>query len=258
VFKYFLLQNYFSINNFIYVLLSALFMPEEIQKPPLNLEARFAELCELIGLKNPQYVFGIIRKFHTRPGRYHHNLALVRRGLEEFSAARRLAKDPKAVEIALFFKDLIFEHYLSDNKPRSAKIALHHLRGYGVERDTAYYIHDLVLTADPAYRYSDDPGRSPQTIDQKIVSDIDSSVLGLPPAEYDEYERNIRKEYLSAVHKEVSEDQYMMYRIIFLQRFLGKHPVYLTRFFRKKYEKQAKKNIEGRLAELRKQLNDED
>jgi len=233
-------------------------MPKKIQKLPLNLEARFAELCRSIGHKNPKPVFEVIRKFHTRPGRYHHNLDLIRRGLEEFSAARHLAEDPEAVEIALFFKDLIFEHYLHDSKPRSARIALHHLVGYGVKRNTAYYIFNLVLLADPGYRYSNDPSRSPQTIDQMIVADIDASVLGLPPKEYKEYERNIRREYLAEVHKELSEDEYAIHRTIFLQRFLGEHPIYLTEFFRKKYEKQAKENIAGRLAELKEQLNGED
>ncbi|MBW2981335.1 hypothetical protein KY343_00515 [Candidatus Woesearchaeota archaeon] len=231
---------------------------EPLRETLFSLEERFTELCRGIGHTNPKYVFDFIQKLHTRPGRYHHNLELLRRSLNEFYEAVHLAENPAAVEVALFFKDLIFEHYLNDNKQRSARYALHYLKGMGVERDLAYYVFDLVFVADPNNRYSGDRKHRPCTIDQKIVADIDSSALGLSPEAYAQYEDNIKREYFANANSRISERDFQTQRIIFLQGFLDVPNIFLTEFFRKKYEKQAQENVTGKVTELKEQLGYED
>lgn len=219
-----------------------------------SLEERFTDLCTSLGHTNPKFVFDKIYKFHTRNTRYHHNLELIRRNLEEFSTARHLSLYPISTELSLFFKDLIFEHYMHDNKPRSAQFAFNHLKGFGVKKEIAYYIYDIIVAVDPKHRYLDDPRFSPISIDQTLVADIDTSPLGLPPEEYDLYESNIKKEYMSGVHRKISEEHYVVSRLCYLRDFLANPKIFLTDFFRIKYKKQARENIERRVRELMIQL----
>jgi len=86
----------------------------------------------------------------------------------------------------------------------------------------------------------------PDGIDAKVLIDVDLSILGRSPDVFDEYERKIRKEYLW-----IPEYQFRKRRGAILHTFLDRDPVYLTDFFRKKYESKARENLQRSIEALR-------
>ncbi len=82
--------------------------------------------------------------------------------------------------------------------------------------------------------------------DVQLLIDIDLSILGQSEERFDEYERQVRKEY-----EWVPEDQFVAGRSAILKSFLDRSNIYSTQFFRNKYEMQARTNIARSLARLR-------
>ncbi|MBI2124237.1 hypothetical protein HYT92_00440 [Candidatus Pacearchaeota archaeon] len=72
--------------------------------------------------------------------------------------------------------------------------------------------------------------------------DIDLAALGKPEKEFDEYGKDIREEY-----GWVSEEQFGHGRSAMLKSFLKRQSVYLTDFFKERYESNAIKNLERAL-----------
>jgi len=99
-------------------------------------------------------------------------------------------------------------------------------------------VHDLILVSKHNVL--------PNTIDEKVFTDIDLSILGRLQPEFDEYETNIRKEYAW-----VPEEQFKEGRKAILQMFLDRNAIYSTDFFREKYETQARDNLQRSIKELK-------
>ena len=87
---------------------------------------------------------------------------------------------------------------------------------------------------------------APTDPDVQLLVDIDLSILGQPEDKFDEYEWQVRKEY-----EWVPENQFVAGRSEILRSFLDRLAIYSTRFFRNKYEAQARANIATSLARLR-------
>ena len=87
---------------------------------------------------------------------------------------------------------------------------------------------------------------TPKGIDARVLVDVDLSVFGKSLGEFDEYERNIRREY-----SWVPEDQFKQGRSAILQMFLDRDSVYVTDFFRRKYESRARVNLQRSIDKLK-------
>lgn len=87
---------------------------------------------------------------------------------------------------------------------------------------------------------------APQSGAEKVLVDIDLSILGQPEAVFDEYERNIRKEY-----EMVPDDQFRAGRAKVLESFLDRPTIYSTECFQQRYEERARANLVRSLAKLR-------
>jgi len=72
----------------------------------------------------------------------------------------------------------------------------------------------------------------------RLIADIDLSIFGQSEKKFDEYERQIRKEY-----EWISEDDFVVGRSAILKSFLDRPKIYLTQILRTKYEVQARRNI---------------
>jgi predicted metal-dependent HD superfamily phosphohydrolase len=78
----------------------------------------------------------------------------------------------------------------------------------------------------------------PTEPDAHLLVDIDLSILGRPPREFDAYEAKIRQEYAW-----VSDDAFRQGRRAILELFLGRRSIYQTAFFREQFEAQARENL---------------
>lgn len=186
---------------------------------------------------NPGAPYQALCACYSGPDRFYHNLRHLADCLEEFDAAKHLAKNPTAVELALVFHDAIYDSRASDNEERSAEMAIKMLSAAGAAPALCAEVSRLTLaTRHVAASVTDDAA---------LVVDIDLSILGQPGSRFVEYEQGIRQEY-SWVPPEV----FAVKRAEILRRFLERERIYATDFFARKYEQPARKNLAASLKKL--------
>jgi predicted metal-dependent HD superfamily phosphohydrolase len=175
---------------------------------------------------------------YSEPHRAYHNLRHIDDCLRLFDDVQRLALRPIELEMALWFHDVVYSPRAKDNEERSAEWA----RGVCRRARFAPEFEAGVATLILATRH-DAP---PSTPDAGLVVDIDLSVLGRPPAEFDAYEAAIREEF-----RWVPDLLFRPGRAKVLQSFLARPAIYTSDFFRDRYERQARANLERSLSRLR-------
>jgi predicted metal-dependent HD superfamily phosphohydrolase len=158
--------------------------------------------------------------------------------LQQFDIACSLAAHPVEVEAALWFHDAIYDPRSSENEARSAQWAQGALRDAGVALDIAQRVADLVLVT----RHD----TCSVGADACVLVDIDLSILGRAPAEFDIYECQIREEYAW-----VPELTFRQRRADILQSFLARTVIYETLLFQSRYEAQARQNLAHSITRLR-------
>jgi predicted metal-dependent HD superfamily phosphohydrolase len=181
--------------------------------------------------------FGTLAAAYAEPARAYHNANHIQDCLTELDRTRAQADQPDEVEAALWFHDAIYVPGASDNEDRSARLAHAVLSTAGVPPARAQRIAEFIL----ATRHV----TIPEDRDARYLCDIDLSILGRTPAEFEEYERQIRSEY-----GWVPEPAYRGGRSELLAGFLRRQSIFQTQTFRRRYEAQARRNLERKLAEL--------
>jgi predicted metal-dependent HD superfamily phosphohydrolase len=152
---------------------------------------------------------------------------------------RHLARQPVAVELALWFHDAVYDPKAGDNEERSAALAQQCLADAGASEPLADAVAKLVM-ATKAHEIDADA-------DAGLMVDVDLSILGKSEKRFSEYEQQIREEYAW-----VPQPVFASKRVEILQRFLVRPKLFTTEWFRKKYEQQARHNLESSIKKLRK------
>ena len=174
---------------------------------------------------------------YSEAHRAYHTLDHLRDCLAQFDAARLFAAHPDEVETGLWFHDAIYDTRSADNEERSARWAQEALRDAGAPEEVAVRVSDLVL----ATRHKVIPSGT----DAGLLIDVDLSILGRAPEEFEKYERQIRQEY-----EWVPAPAYRQARANILQGFLEREFIYQTEFFRERYESQARENLKRSIRQL--------
>lgn len=184
--------------------------------------------------------FLTLTTYYAEPHRKYHTLKHIDDCIKKFNLFRNLAEDPIAVKLALFFHDAVYDPRRGDNESRSADLAKHvmgHLhREYLVPR-----VEPLILVT----RHKDPP----QTRDEKLIVDIDLSILGANEEEFDRYETAIRQEFLAFI----TPAEFHQGRLDFLKRFLERaetQGIFHTDQFRSLYATQAINNMKRSIDRL--------
>jgi predicted metal-dependent HD superfamily phosphohydrolase len=137
---------------------------------------------------------------------------------------------PDHMEFALWYHDLVMKQKSRVDEERSAQAAQAVCRHALLPEEFAENVKSLILATKHA--------KVPSGADEKLITDIDLSIFGKSPAEFDEYVARVRKEY-----SYVPEDEFWNRRASILQKFLDRPAIYSTDFFNKKYEAQAQSNL---------------
>jgi predicted metal-dependent HD superfamily phosphohydrolase len=203
--------------------------------PELERWSRFWGRLEADG--NPEPVYRLLSDLYAEPQRAYHTLRHLTHCLDELDDARHLAEHPNDVEMALWFHDAIYDPTAKDNEERSAELARRITTDARLPEAFGKRVTDLIL----ATQHQELPERA----DARLLVDIDLAILGRPRGEFDEYEANIRKEYLF-----VSWPEYRPARSAVLRSFLDRPAIYSTDCFRQKYERRARANLERSLDNL--------
>ncbi|KQT11129.1 HD domain-containing protein [Ramlibacter sp. Leaf400] len=172
------------------------------------------------------------------PQRHYHTLQHLRECLAHFEAASMLARRPAEVELAIWFHDAVYDPRREDNEQRSADWARDSVLAAGCDAQVADRVHALVLATRGHVAEGDDP-------DTRLLLDIDLAILGAAPARFDDYERQVRREYAH-----VDDAQWGAGRARVLRGFLGRPRIFATDAFRDALEARARDNLARSLAAL--------
>ena len=200
------------------------------------MEARWRAFWARSGAKgNSLPPFRDLAGRYAEPHRLYHTFAHIGLCLKEYDAVRPEARQPDAVEMAIWYHDAVYDPRAADNEERSARLALDvaESAGLAIGSRTAELIRASTHRSVP-----DDP-------DTRLFADIDLSILGQPGEVFDEYERGVRKEYAW-----VPEAAFRAGRSGILRSFLARPSIYGTGGFRARYENAARSNLERSLRSL--------
>ncbi len=175
----------------------------------------------------------------SEPHRHYHTLRHLGECLAQFDQVRALAQRPAEIELALWFHDAFYDPARTDNEARSADWARASVLQAGLPPDAAARVHALVM----ATRH----GAVPEDADAQLLVDVDLAILGADAQRFDEYERQVRAEY---VH--VPEERFREGRRRILSGFVARPRIYSTQHFYRALEERARENLRraiGRLGE---------
>ncbi|HEX8913014.1 MAG TPA: hypothetical protein VF796_11690 [Humisphaera sp.] len=174
---------------------------------------------------------------YAEPHRAYHDRTHLAECLALLDEARAACADPRAVEVAIWFHDAVYDPRATDNEPASADLADRQLAALGEPAAWVARVHQLIL--DTAHR------DEPASADGALLVDIDLAILGADAARFDAYDRAIRAEYAH-----VPEPAYRAGRSAVLRRFLDRRPIYRTPPMADRFEAAARRNLAAAIARL--------
>ncbi len=202
------------------------------------METKYIQLCSRLNLAgNIKNEYSLLVKQYSEPGRFYHNINHIKMCLDEFENVSHLSDHPDIIEFAIWYHDIIYDVSGSDNEEQSARVAIDIFQNNSIKPAMINSLRELIL----ATKHN----AAPDSIDQKIIIDIDLSILGQDKHIFNEYDRAIRKEY-SHVPVEVYNDA----RCKILKTFLDRTTIYSLPYFIDKYEIQARNNLKNAIISL--------
>lgn len=214
---------------------------QRVPKPArtgVNLSERWTTDWQDLGTPPPAVTLrDALLQRYAEPHRAYHTARHLEECFTQLERSRDLAEHSGEVAIAVWFHDAVYDTHASDNEIRSAALAVDAVARAGGGRELADRVGQLVL----ATRHDAEPAPG----DATLLVDIDLAILGAIEARFDEYERQIRLEYVW-----VPEQVYRARRAEILRGFLARPRIYGTARFRGWYEAPARANLERSIARL--------
>jgi predicted metal-dependent HD superfamily phosphohydrolase len=183
-------------------------------------------------------VYAELETRYAAPYRHFHNLAHIRECVRRVDEVAPLLVDPDAVELALWFHDVVYDVGTCTNERRSAEMFL--TLSSGARFRFRYRVCGLIM----ATRHA----RSVDGNDRRFIVDIDLAGFGAP---WDEFMRN--GACLRAESAALSDEQYHAGQLAFLQRLQRRDRLFATDYFRDRYEAVARENLRRVLEQLAQQ-----
>ncbi|WP_061299136.1 HD domain-containing protein [Herbidospora cretacea] len=164
----------------------------------------------------------------AEPHRRYHTTTHLNAVLAAIDVIQVHARDPRAVRLAAWFHDAVYDGRPGVDEDRSAQLAQSRL--IALDLPVALEVARLVrVTATHAYEEDD--------LDAAVLCDADLAVLGQDPDTYDAYAAAIRQEY-----RHVPDPLFRVGRAAVLRRLLD-GPLYGTETARDLWERQARQNL---------------
>ena len=183
---------------------------------PLHFASRWQLLIDSLSisssLANPAWLDLCGR--YNENGRFYHNLTHIEQMLDVVDSLSALVRDETAVQLAVWFHDIIYDPRANDNEAQSAAYAANVLHQWQYPQIEKVEWLILATKGDGTPMY--DP-------DFAVLLDADLAVLGASPAKYDRYANAIRQEYAF-----VPDEAYRNGRSAVLRQFLDRPRIYQT------------------------------
>lgn len=169
--------------------------------------------------------------------RQYHTIDHLEAIIVDLTEVKDKIEDWDTTLLAVFYHDIIYKASSSTNEGDSAKLAMQKLSEIGYPAEKIAKCANLIL-ATKLHELSEDN-------DTNYLIDTDLAILGRGQYEYQKYTEQIREEY--SIYPDF---MYNNGRKKALQHFLQMDAIYKTEYFSKKYEKQARLNINNELEAL--------
>jgi predicted metal-dependent HD superfamily phosphohydrolase len=198
-----------------------------------------ARLSELGRAGDAQQTAAELVARYREPHRAYHNLDHIGDCLEKLELARPMLRkdEADAVELALWWHDVVYDPKAGDNEERSAALFRDAAASHRLPRPLAEKVERLILLTK-----THAPGPDPA---EQAMIDIDLSILGAPPSRFAAYDEGIQREYAH-----VPEDVWRERRARVLGGFLARPRLFATALFHDRFDAQARENLSRALAQL--------
>jgi predicted metal-dependent HD superfamily phosphohydrolase len=193
-----------------------------------ELEGRFAAVVTRLGGAFASAAFARLIAAWSEPQRRYHSVAHLRDCLRELDASE--SSDRDLVELALWYHDAIYKPGASDNEERSAEMLLTDCTELGIAAPLAARAAELVRSTTHAL--------CAQTDAERLLLDIDLSILGSDALRFMAYEYGVEEEY-----RFIPTREFRIARRRFLASLLGRPYLFHTARFRARYEKRAREQL---------------
>lgn len=205
-----------------------------------NVSRRWTTAVSAVGANQEKLdtSWSFIQALYNWPVRAYHNLDHIQDCLNVLDDSP-FPKSP-SLEIALILHDAVYVPGQKDNEENSALFANFLLQDLLLEVD-----FEIVRTIQELIRATAHNNEILSGL-EAFICDIDLSILGRSPEEYEKYSQKIRLEY-----KQYTDKEYNAGRTLFLEKMLNDEIFHLP-VFREKYSKQATINMGRELTLLRK------
>jgi predicted metal-dependent HD superfamily phosphohydrolase len=174
---------------------------------------------------------------YTESHRRYHSAGHIAHCLQQFDAASGLLDDANAVELAVWYHDVVYDIGAIDNEARSAEMFLRHASGQ-LSEDMSATVHELIMVTMHLCSL-------PATSDQSYLVDIDLSSFGLPRERFLRDSVNVREEF-----PHIPDAEFYTKQKKFLLELLGRKHFFFTEFFRNRHEVAACENISAYVQKL--------
>lgn len=171
--------------------------------------------------------------YYNEPHRFYHTAGHIQMCLNQLDLAIHEIKDRDAVEMAIWFHDVIYEIDGSENELKSAAY-FRNLSDQVMTPEFRQKVYDMILTT---IHHKNAPKG-----DACYVVDVDLSSLGMPWDSFKKDSEAIRKEKVNLSDQEFLECQHP-----FLQALLDRPRIFFTEFYGNLYESRARANIQRQL-----------
>ncbi|MCF6192878.1 MAG: hypothetical protein L3J46_00905 [Kangiellaceae bacterium] len=193
-------------------------------------EEKWLELMERLGFHSNIETYSKLQSHYDEKHRHYHNANHINATLKYLEQVKHLANDYNALEIALWFHDAIYKVFSSGNELDSANWASEFLKLNNAKDDFIENVHLLIMATLH--------NATPADNDERLIVDIDLSILGCPRELYEKFELWVRKEY-----KLIPSFIYKKKRKEILEGFLARERIYSHEYFFEKFEESARENL---------------
>ncbi|GEA06421.1 hypothetical protein KUL42_11820 [Alteromonas sp. KUL42] len=190
-----------------------------------------------LGLKENVEMYESLISAYSEAHRHYHDLSHLQMVLKQFASVEQLAENKSHVELALWFHDAVYKLFSTTNEKDSAKWASDFLQASGATKDVVESVAGLIRATSHTSAATSN--------DEKLIVDIDLSVLGQPQKVYEKYSIDVRREY-----RLVPQFIYNKKRSKILCSFMSKSRIFFFDEFEILLGKQAANNVHNELLSL--------
>lgn len=196
--------------------------------------ARFAKLCQGLGIAGDtaSRAWIALHARYSEPHRHYHNLRHIESMLARMD---ELSPGDPAMELAIWFHDVIYDPRAKDNEEQSAAFFVAEMAD-SLDPVLCLEVVRLILATDYARERTGAP-------DEDLLRDIDLCILASSPDIYQAYTEAVRQEYAH-----VPDEDFRKGRAAVMNRFLERR-IFQTDAFAGE-ETKARENIRAEIAVL--------